>query len=270
MFSPAERWSDYSQASLAFGQEIGVTAIQMASGLGTLANDGILVAPRIARGWRDSSGRLHRLPPPASRQVVSPWVAREVRSMLESVIQVGTSTRAAIPGYRVAGKSGTAQKAIPGGYSETDYVASFGGMAPVDDPRVVALVVLDTPAGAMHQGGRVAAPVFARIMRESLRHLRVPSDTALTVQTELGTATKTEQTQRKRERVLVAVPNSAGRVPDVSGLSLRGAVSTLEAHGYRAYVLGSGVVVQQRPAPGAELAAGETCVVRLSARRAAG
>ena len=270
LFSPAERWSDYSQASLAFGQEIGVTAIQMASALGALANDGVQVAPRVALGWRDSAGRLHRLAPPVGRHVVSPWVAREVRSMLESVVQAGTSTRAAIPGYRVAGKSGTAQKAVPGGYSETDYIASFGGMAPADDARVVVLVVLDTPAGPIHQGGRVAAPVFARIMRDALRHLRVPSDAALTVSGELGTATKTAQAQREREKVLVAVPNSAGRVPDVSGLSLREAVSTLAAHGYRSYVRGSGVVVQQRPAPGTELAGGATCVVRLSQRRVAG
>jgi cell division protein FtsI/penicillin-binding protein 2 len=170
------QWSGFSQASISFGQEIAVTALQMAGALAVFANDGVLVEPQIALGTREPGGRLRPLAPPHGRRVLSEKTARTVSRMLEGVVEHGTGRRAAVEGYRVAGKSGTAQRPVKGGYSEDAVVASFGGYAPAGDPRLVLLVVVDSPRGDAEGGGEVAAPVFARIMDDALRHLRVPGD----------------------------------------------------------------------------------------------
>jgi cell division protein FtsI/penicillin-binding protein 2 len=128
--------------------------------------------------------------------------------MLERVVSRGTGTKAAVPGYRIAGKTGTGQKVEPGGgYSETKYVASFGGFAPSRRPRLAGLVVLDSPRGKEHSGGAVAAPVFGRIMAEALAYLRVPPDEDPL--DELGPATPTPAAYR---------PTRGGFGPD-TGLS---------------------------------------------------
>ena len=176
---PTGEWSSLTRDSIAFGQEIGVTVVQMASSLCAIANDGVLVPPRVVLGARDSDGVVRALGTPQPRRVVSARTARTVRSMLEGVVTSGTARRAAVPGYRIGGKSGTAQKAVQaGGYSESEYVASFGGFATASDPRLVCLVVLNSPRGMEHQGGQVAAPVFSRIMTDALRHLRIAPDAA--------------------------------------------------------------------------------------------
>jgi len=174
---PVSAWSGLSQDSLAFGQEIGVTPLQMATAIATVANDGVRVPPRVVLGTRDPDGRLRRFTPPGPERVIDVKVARELQRMLEGVVKSGTGTRAAVPGYRIAGKSGTAQVALAGGYSESEYVASFGGFGPVGRPRVAGLVVLHSPAGDRYHGGQVAGPIFGRIMSGALRHLRVPADT---------------------------------------------------------------------------------------------
>jgi cell division protein FtsI (penicillin-binding protein 3) len=261
---PVSTWSAYSQASMAFGQEIAVTPLQLVTALAAIANDGVLVPPRVALGTRDARGGLRLFAKPRPRRVVSAEVARELRSMLESVIQGGTGRRAAIGSYRLAGKSGTAQKAVAGGYSETEFMASFGGFGPVDRPRLAALVVLDTPAGDLHQGGQVAAPVFGRIMDAALRHLRIPGteDRARWVQTaEPGPGPEWS-------RPPSPAPLTVGKVPDVRGMSLREAVARLSAYGCLTLVEGTGRVTGQRPPPGAELPSGGRCVVRAQSRPA--
>ncbi|HXV77767.1 MAG TPA: penicillin-binding protein 2 [Candidatus Polarisedimenticolaceae bacterium] len=176
LFEDPSRWSGYSQESISFGQEIGVTAMQMAAAISVFANDGVMVPPRIVLGKRGPDGRLRPMPPTATRRVVSERTASTVARMLEGVVDHGTGRRAAVAGYRVAGKSGTAQRAVDGVYSTSAVTASFGGFAPADDPRLVLLVVLDTPRIEDNGGGQAAAPVFARIMAESLSYLRVPGD----------------------------------------------------------------------------------------------
>jgi cell division protein FtsI/penicillin-binding protein 2 len=150
--------------------------MQMTAALSVFANDGVMVPPRLVLGMRDPDGKLRTRPRAATRRVVSVQTARTVSLMLEGVVENGTGRRAAVAGYRVAGKSGTAQRAGAGGYSATDVVASFGGYAPADDPRLVLLVVLDTPRVEQDGGGQIAAPVFSRIMTDALRYLRVPGD----------------------------------------------------------------------------------------------
>jgi len=174
---PVDKWSGYSPASLSFGQEISVTAVQLASAIAAIANGGVLVPPRIVLGTRDPEGKLHRTASPPARRVIRADTARIVTRMMEDVVKLGRDHPASVTGYRVAGKTGTAQKFIEGvGYSDSEYVPSFGGFAPVSDPRLVLLVVIDTPRGKEYLGSKVAAPVFGRIMTEALRYLRVPSE----------------------------------------------------------------------------------------------
>jgi len=166
-----ENWTPYTHDSLAFGQEIGATALQIASAMATIANDGVRVEPRIGLGTQDADGVVTRFAPAPRHRVVSPRTARAVSAMLEEVVEKGSGNAARLPGYRVAGKSGTAQKKqIRGeGYSESDFIASFAGFAPASDPALVVLVMLDSPRGTRRQGGEIAAPVFGRILAEALQ-----------------------------------------------------------------------------------------------------
>jgi len=177
LLRPVNKWSGYSAASLSFGQEISVTAVQMASAIAAIANGGMLVPPRIVLGTRDPEGKLHRKAAPQARRAIRADTARTVTQLMEDVVKLGRDHPASVTGYRVAGKTGTAQKYIKDqGYSDTEFTSSFGGFAPVSDPRLVLLVVIDTPRGKEHLGSKVAAPVFGRIMTEALRYLRVPSE----------------------------------------------------------------------------------------------
>jgi len=268
---PPCEWSKFSQASLSFGQEIGVTAVQLVSAFAAVANDGVLVPPRIVLGTRDRQGRLERRPAPPSRRVIRPETARALASMLETVVEQGTGRRAAVAGYRVAGKSGTAQKPLAdgSGYSKTDYVASFAGFAPVDEARLALLVVVDSPHGGGYYGGEVAAPAFAHILTEALRHLRVPADQPVAPkgQTRPGellasaTAGSTPLWPERAEAQVVEM--GTGLVPDVRGLDLRRAVARLAALGCGPRVEGSGVVLAQYPDPGSPIEPGVACAIEL-------
>ena len=259
------RWSGFSQASLSFGQEIGVTAVQMASALATIANDGVLVPLRIVRGTRDAAGVLTETEHDTARRVVRAATAREIGRMLEAVVRTGTGARAVIDGYRVAGKSGTAQRARGEGYAAGEYVASFGGFVPASAPRLVALVVIEFPHGALHQGGQVAAPVFAGILGESLRYLHVPPDDVSRPEPDRTDATLVAalEASSKRPARHRPVETPDGTVPDVRGSGLRDAVVTLARRGFRPVVVGTGIVVSQEPAPGAAVAPGSECLLRL-------
>jgi membrane peptidoglycan carboxypeptidase len=179
--------------------------------------------------------------------------------MLEGVVESGSGARAAVPGYRLAGKTGTAKKVASGGYSETDHMASFVGFGPSRAQRLVTLVVLDTPRGS-HQGGQVAAPVFARIMADALRHLHVPADE----QPRPGEMARLAARIPGEPATLDRDPPAPGAVPDLRGLSLREAVALLAQHGYRAQVEGHGFVTEQEPAAGTTLARASTCRLRLA------
>jgi len=254
--SAVKDWSPYTHDSLAFGQEIGATALQMASAMATIANDGVRVEPRIGLGAQDSAGGVELFEPAPAHFVVSVQTARRVRSMLEEVVEKGSGSAARLPGYRVAGKSGTAQKrAADGkGYSGTDFFASFVGFAPASDPELVVLVALDTPRGTRRQGGEIAAPVFARILAEALQYLRVPKD----AEPPLAVGVPA-MAQKAPADVPVAEVPTPGKVPDVRKRTLREAIATLSAHGYRVRVQGRGTVVRQTPEPGTALAPGGVC-----------
>jgi cell division protein FtsI (penicillin-binding protein 3) len=172
---PVEQWSGSTIGNVPIGQGIAVTALQMAAAYAAVANGGVLVQPRLLA--RVGGGKA---PPPKKRRVVSRPVAAALVKMLRGVVgDGGTGTAAAVPGYHVAGKTGTAQKPDPrGGYSSGRYVASFAGIVPATKPRLVVLVTVDEPRGAIW-GGVVAAPAFQQIARFALQYLEVPPDAPL-------------------------------------------------------------------------------------------
>jgi cell division protein FtsI (penicillin-binding protein 3) len=168
---PADRWSGSTIGNVPIGQGIAVTPIQMASAYAAIANGGVWVRPHLVERVGDVSAR-----PARRRRVVSRWIAKELTAMLQNVVLDGTGTLAKIPGYHVAGKTGTAAKPDPrGGYSDSKYVASFVGFAPATRPRVVVLVTVDEPHGAIW-GGVVAAPAFKAIAQQTLQYLAAPPD----------------------------------------------------------------------------------------------
>ena len=168
---PPDKWSGSTIGNVPIGQGIAVTPIQMASAYAAIANGGVWTRPHLLdRIVGEPRPRLER------KRIVSPVITAELNTMLRLVVTEGTGTLAAVPGYVVAGKTGTAQKPDPnGGYSTTRYVASFVGFVPATRPRLVVLVAVDEPKGVIW-GGSVAAPAFAEIAKFDLQYLEVPPD----------------------------------------------------------------------------------------------
>jgi cell division protein FtsI (penicillin-binding protein 3) len=160
-------WSGAAMGSTPIGQDDSVTAQQVLDMVNTVATGGVFVPPRLVRATVSAQGSVRALPLAATRRVFSPQVASELTTMMEQVVQDGTAVAAAVPGYTVAGKTGTAQIPGAGGYLPGAYMATFAGFAPAQDPALSAIVVLDQPTPIY--GGSVAAPVFARIMRYALQ-----------------------------------------------------------------------------------------------------
>jgi cell division protein FtsI (penicillin-binding protein 3) len=169
---PVGRWAT-SLPTMAIGQSLSITPMQIAQAYAMVANDGVSVEPRLVSRWVDPKGAEHRPADPRGRRVLPTDVARTLRSMLRSVVTDGTGTLAAIPHYEVAGKTGTARRAVEGvGYS--GYYASFVGMLPAKAPRIVIGVALDNPVPI--EGGLVAAPVFSQVAKDAVRILRLAPD----------------------------------------------------------------------------------------------
>ncbi len=179
MAKPVDRWSKVSIGAMSIGQEIGVTAVQLASMVSAVANDGVYTPPRIVAGVlppRKTPQTVTFQRPPQHR-VISTLAAAQMKKMLEGAVLFGTGRRAILDGYTSAGKTGTAQKIDPntGTYSRSRYVATFAGFAPVNNPALTIVVSLDSAVG-LHQGGQISAPVFARIAQQVLAYMNVPHD----------------------------------------------------------------------------------------------
>lgn len=167
LLSHYSNWRAISQATLAYGYGLSVTPVQLAQAYAVIAADGLHRPVSLVRIDQ----------PPIARRVIGANTAHSVLSMLEEVAGPGgTGRRAAVPGYRVAGKTGTAKKYAPGGYSEKRYTALFSGVAPVSDPRLAVVVLIDEPTAGEYYGGEVAAPVFSRIVAGALRILAIAPD----------------------------------------------------------------------------------------------
>jgi cell division protein FtsI (penicillin-binding protein 3) len=175
LLRPVERWQSTSLESISFGQEIGVTALQMARAAAVIANGGLLVEPRLIEAIVPLSGERQKMESAPARRVLTSQTAALLRGMMEKTVQEGTGRLAHIPGYRVGGKTGTAQKVDPetNGYSATDHIANFVGFAPVNDPSIVVVIAIDSPEGE-HHGGQIAAPIFPHLAAQALRFRDVP------------------------------------------------------------------------------------------------
>lgn len=276
-------WSALTLPTMSFGQEIGVTALQMARAYAAVASGGVMPTPylvaEVAKGPNDV--RRHR--PAEGVRVVSEPTARALTRLLEGVVDDGTGKAAAVSGFTVAGKTGTAQKASPGGgYSRDRFVASFFGFVPSEAPRVVIAVVVDEPKGKIY-GGDVAAPVFAGVAAESLKVLGVPSKppadgivpTVLVADLERGAGPVSgtpdarlvltaARSSRPSDTELSRIAEGVGFVPDVTGLPAREAVRTLARAGLAARLTGHGFVTAQEPVAGAPLERGAACSLTLS------
>ncbi|OLC01397.1 MAG: hypothetical protein AUH30_00145 [Candidatus Rokubacteria bacterium 13_1_40CM_68_15] len=261
------RWSALSLPTLSLGQEVSVTALQMVTAFSAVANGGTMMRPRLVKSVFDAHGReTRRFEPEAVRQVIAPDTARTLTRILISVVEVGTGHNAAIPGYVVAGKTGTAQKLDPGThrYSRAPGVLSFVGFAPAEEPRFVILVMLDEPKNEKW-GSEAAAPIFSAIGREVLRYLDVPPQDAPPLQIVTGPG---PEPLAPRVR-LVSSSEPAGEggttvMPDLRGRPLRQALATLAPFGGRVEVSGRGSVVKQTPQPGSTLAPGLTARLVLT------
>ncbi len=178
MLSPYQRWTKIDNAAIAFGQGISVSAIQLITAVSAIANDGILMKPYVVQAITDKNGAMiEKFNPQPVRRAVSSETAEAIRKMMAMVTeQGGTGTKAAIEGYKVGGKTGTAQKIDENGtYARGKYVSSFVGFVPVKNPEAAILVMIDEPQKA-HYGGVVAAPVFKKIALHTLNFMNIPPD----------------------------------------------------------------------------------------------
>jgi cell division protein FtsI (penicillin-binding protein 3) len=188
MSQPPERWSKVSFAAISMGQEIGISALQLASLISTIANDGVRVPPRIVAGTvaPQTGPQTVAFHPVTGTRVISPLTAAQMKQMLQGVVLHGTGRKAILEGYTSAGKTGTAQKVDPAthAYSKTKYVGSFAGFAPINNPQIAVAVILDSAVG-LHQGGQVSAPIFQRIVQQVLEYQHVAHDVELPARRQL-------------------------------------------------------------------------------------
>jgi cell division protein FtsI (penicillin-binding protein 3) len=284
-----ERWHPSSIGSIAIGQEIGVTPVQMVAAFGALANDGVRIAPHLIREVRNAEGAVVYRAQPERRRVINAETAIAIRGMLEGVTLRGTAKQAQLDGYSAAGKTGTAQKIDPKtrAYSATKHVASFVGFAPVSNPQVAIIVVIDEPAGAYH-GGDVAAPIFREVAELVLPALGVMPDIEVKSVPELvakvnedperAAKLREEQAQSEQERkaTLPTVDSNGGRggevvyavatkkamlMPDLRGRSVRDVARTCAQLGLQVEARGEGRVLKQSPSAGTEVSTGQVIYV---------
>ena len=284
-----ERWQPSSIGSLAIGQEVGVTPVQMVAAFGALANDGVRIAPHLIREVRNAEGAVVYRAEPERRRVISAETAIAIRGMLEGVTLRGTAKQAQLDGYSAAGKTGTAQKIDPKtrSYSATKHVASFVGFAPVSNPQIAIIVVIDEPAGAYH-GGDVAAPIFREVAEQILPGLGVMPDIEVKSVPELVAQVNENperaakirdeqvQTEQQRKATLPTVDSNGGRggevvyavatkkamlMPDLRGRSVRDVARTCAQLGLQVEARGEGKVLKQNPSAGTEVSTGQLVYV---------
>jgi cell division protein FtsI (penicillin-binding protein 3) len=270
LLRPTGKWSALSLPSMSFGQEVGVTALQMAVAAGAVANGGYLMKPFVVRRVEDAEGHVVKeMKPVVVRRVLQPATVDVLTDILKEVVKSGTGRNAVVPGYVVAGKTGTAQKLDSAGrYSMVDHVASFVGFTPASHPALLILVSLDTPRGPRNQGGDVAAPVFARIAEAALRRLAVPpDDPGRVLRAVADPAAGVVRAAYRPEPVPTPLPERSdepGIMPDLRGRSAREAAIAAARRGLIVELRGSGRVVAQTLPPGTEIEAGNTCVLTLA------
>ncbi|MGB2672853.1 MAG: penicillin-binding protein [Candidatus Acidiferrum sp.] len=300
---PVNDWGSFSIGSISMGQEVGVTPIQLITAVSAIANGGLLYRPHVVAELERGDHVLPAegiLAPTEPRRVIRPDTAATMRQLMEGVVLYGTGPKAHLDGWTSAGKTGTAQKIDPttGRYSRTQYIASFTGFAPINNPAVTILVSLDSPVG-LHEGGEVAAPVFKRIAEEVLTYLDVPRDVPLNpklIQAAYQKQTKQDgstledlssvdfsgqpdmppaasqpsnaggqgQEESKKPPLTVAVDQGGEiEMPDFSGKTMREVADIALRLGLDPVLVGSNLAMDQSPAPGLSVRRGAKITVRF-------
>lgn len=274
-------WFDVETANASFGQGVSVTTVQLATAMSAIANGGKLMEPILVRKITDARGNVVKeWTPHVRREAVPASVAKTVAEMLTAVVEEGgTGVEASMAGFRVAGKTGTAQRVDPqtGKYSEDKYTASFVGFVPADKPRLVIAVVLDEPMVGRY-GGDLAGPVFRRVAEASLRYMGIqtsasapklkgvtraedPADATLAAM-KVDVPLPTDVPSRPPTSPVVGPPAPNGvRIPDASGMGARDAVRLVGGSGLVPLIEGTGRLVRQIPSAGASVPKGTS--VRL-------
>jgi len=196
-------------ATISFGQSISVTPMQLITAVCSIVNDGNRMEPRLVKAYTDNKGNItKKVDPVQVKQVISKETSEQMREIMESVVTEGGGKIAYLPGYRLGGKTGTAQKVIDGSYAQGHYVCSFIGMAPADDPQIVVLAIVDEPTNVMQFGSTTAGPIIKEVMGNTLKYLGVEPK-----------YTEEEKAENVKNKV---------KVPDVRGLSIEDATKVLE------------------------------------------
>jgi len=237
----ADTIREVNLATMSYGHGIAVTPLQLVNAVAAIANGGNLMEPRLVKELIDEEGNIVKsFEPVVKRKVLSPSTSETMLHMLEHVVRDGTGTKAYIPGMRVGGKTGTAQKIIDGKYAQGKYIASFVAVAPVDDPKIVLLVVIDEPSAGQYYGGTIAAPVARDVLEETLNYLEV---------TPVFTD---EEQEMMTEKVIV---------PDVTNMKIGEGGKALTEMGLRytteyLNLTSDSVILDQFPLPGTEVQKG--------------
>ena len=250
-----QHWYGIDLATISFGQGITATAVQLAAAISAIANGGYLMKPYVVERITDDNGIvIQRFDPQMLRRVISADTSKKVTTMMEGVTnEGGTGTNAAVEGFRVAGKTGTAQKADPvtHRYSASKRTGSFIGFIPADKPRLTILVIIDEPKTSPY-GGVVAAPAFHGIALNSLAYLKVVPEKG-TLKTAKVVAMKPGQTapqETMAEGESMDMPESGELMPDFRGMSMRRVMQVMEKRNINIRLMGSGRATEQSPAPG--------------------
>lgn len=238
-------------ATMSYGHGIAVTPLQLANALSAIANGGNLMKPRLVKELIDNEGNVvENFEPEIIRKVLSESTSKTMLSMLEQVVSEGTGTKAYVPGYRVAGKTGTAQKIVDGRYVPGKYIASFAAVAPADNPKIAILVVIDDPGAGQYYGGTIASPVAKTVIEETLNYLEVPP-------------VYSEKEKEKIDQKVI--------VPDIRHMKIGDAGRTLSDLGLRytteyLELTSESIILDQFPLPGVEVLKGSIIDLYLNVR----
>jgi cell division protein FtsI (penicillin-binding protein 3) len=270
IFRPLPRWSALSNAEISMGQEVSLNALQLARITAVIANGGRLVQPHLVTKIVAPGGAVKPVAFPEPTRVLSEATARSIGHILVGVVERGTGLKAAIPGFAVAGKTGTAQKAGVGGYMAGHHVPNFAGFAPADAPRCVAVVVLEEPQGKYY-AAEVAAPLFSRVMSQALgilrvapREQRVPVALLADAQPAAPAYAPGVVPAARRADRDAAAPDGDERTPSTLGMTARQALAVFARFGVLARLQGTGFVVGQDPPAGSPIRPGSVHTLFLA------
>lgn len=262
-------WSPYSKSSLSFGYEVSVTPLQLVTAYSAIVNGGVLYQPQIIKELKSSNGTIiNKFEPKEIRKVISPTTSQKMREFLREAVEKGTGKKAKPVGISAGGKTGTSRKLVEGTYSRQHYNASFVGFFPVENPKYVLLVLVNSPSHSSYYGGDVAAPIFKKVteriaeLDESLWNFN-PTTNDIVQMKNVSLETTSQNIERTR-RIEKNLSLNKTRMPNLINLDMREVVNILNKMNIQYEISGSGRVVEQSVEPGAQISKKVKCKVKLS------